>query len=222
MTAMSHSDLSGIGLAPKQEELLRRAYALSSDEESRALYSQWATSYDSTMIEGLQYQSPRLVAARLAALMSQGESPVLDIGCGTGLAGDALAALGFGVIDGIDISPDMMAVAREKGCYRDLHRADLNANLPLPGAHYAGAVCCGTFTSGHVRANCLDEIMRVLQLGAPFVFTVKLEVWESFGFKDTLSRLEQEGKLQTLAYEPGCLYANSPENDGLFCSVRRL
>ena len=116
----------------------------------------------------------------------------------------------------------MMAVARQKGGYRDLVSADLNARLPLADASYSGAICCGTFTSGHVRANCLEEVLRVLAPGAPFAFTVKLEVWESFGFKDTLARLEACGALKALLYEPGCLYANSAEPDGMFCAIERL
>ena len=218
---MSHPDPSASALPHQDQELLRRAHGLRSDAESLALYRDWASTYDRTMLDGLQYQSPRLVAERLAAWMPGRDGAVLDIGCGTGLAGRELAARGFAVIDGVDISPDMMAVAREHGGYRDLVCADLNARLPLADSAYQGAICCGTFTSGHVRAHCLDEIMRVLAPNAPFAFTVKLEVWDSFGFKDKLAHLQASGVLAIVALEPGCLYANSPEADGMFCSVQR-
>jgi SAM-dependent methyltransferase len=219
---MRHPATSDSTLPDKEQELLRRAYGLSSDAESQALYRDWAKTYDRTMLEGLHYQSPSLVADRLAALLPERDSTVLDIGCGTGLAGRALAARGFSVIDGIDISPDMMAVAQEQGGYRALVCADLNAPLPWADGAYQGAICCGTFTSGHVRANCLDEIMRVLTAGAAFAFTVKLDVWESFGFKDKLAKLQAAGVLAILALDPDCLYANSPQADGMFCSVLRL
>ena len=219
---MSHFDPCASAVPQNEQELLRRAYGLSSDEESQALYRDWARTYDETMLEGLHYQSPNLVADRLAALMPGLDIPVLDIGCGTGLAGRELSARSFTVIDGIDISPEMMAVAHEKGGYRDLICADLNARLPLADGAYQGAICCGTFTSGHVRASCLDEIIRILAAGAPFAFTVKLEVWESFGFRGKLAQLEKAGLLAIVALEPGCLYADSPEADGMFCSVRRL
>ncbi len=219
---MRHPATSPSALPPNEQELLSRAYGLSSDAESQALYRDWAKTYDRTMLGGLQYQSPMLVADRLAALMPGRDGAVLDIGCGTGLAGRALAARGFIVIDGIDISPEMMAVAQEQGGYRALVCADLNAALPWADGAYQGAICCGTFTSGHVRANCLDEIVRVLATGAAFAFTVKLEVWESFGFKDKLAQLQAAGLLDILALDPDCLYANSPEADGMFCSVRRL
>ena len=219
---MSHLDPSDRALPHGEQELLRRAYGLSSDAESQALYRDWAKTYDRTMLDGLQYQSPMLVADRLAALMPGRDGAVLDIGCGTGLAGRELAARGFAVIDGVDISPEMMAVAREHGSYRDLVCADLNAPLPWADGAYQGAICCGTFTSGHVRAHCLDEIVRVLAAGAAFAFTVKLEVWESFGFKGKLAQLQACGVLDLLALDKDCLYANSPEADGMFCSVRRL
>lgn len=219
---MSHPDPSASALPHQEQELLRRAYGLSSDAESQALYRDWAKTYDRTMLEGLQYQSPMLVADRLAALMPGRDDAVLDIGCGTGLAGRELAARGFSAIDGIDISAEMMAVAREQGGYRALVCADLNAPLPWADGAYQGAICCGTFTSGHVRANCLDEIVRVLAAGAPFAFTVKLEVWESFGFKDKLVQLQAAGLLDILALDTDCLYANSPEADGMFCSVQRV
>jgi len=219
---MSHPSTASDALPHKEQELLRRAYGLSSDEESQALYRDWAKTYDKTMLDGLHYQSPRLVAARLADFMPARDSAVLDIGCGTGLVGRELAARGFMVVDGIDISPEMMAVAREQGGYRDLVCADLNARLPLADGAYQGAICCGTFTSGHVRANCLDEIVRVLAAGAPFAFTVKLQVWESFGFKDKLAQLERSGAIAIVAMDLGCLYADSPEADGMFCSVQRM
>ena len=138
---MSQPDPSGPALPQSEQALLRRAYALSSDEESQRLYRDWAATYDDTMLHGLHYQSPRLVADRLAALIAARDSAVLDIGCGTGLVGRELAARGFSVIDGIYISPEMMAVARQKGGYRDLVSADLHARLPLADASYSGAIC---------------------------------------------------------------------------------
>ena len=64
---MSHPDPSASALPHQDQELQRRAYGLRSDAESLALYRDWASTYDRTMLDGLQYQSPRLVAERLAA-----------------------------------------------------------------------------------------------------------------------------------------------------------
>ncbi len=205
--------------------LLARAYGLQSQADSQALYRDWATTYDQTMLDGLQYQSPKLVAHMLAQAMPQTtarvQDAVLDVGCGTGLAGEALAALGFAVVDGLDISPEMMAVAMARGAYRQCLQADLLAALPLADAEYAAAVCCGTFTTGHVGAACLDEVFRVLRPGAPFAFTVKTSEWERLGFQAALQRLQAAGVVQADSIAPGRLYANSPEPDGMFCLLRR-
>jgi predicted TPR repeat methyltransferase len=50
----------------------------------------------------------------------------IDFGCGSGALGLALRDAGLRrPLDGIDLSPVMLSLARQTGCYRDLHRANL-------------------------------------------------------------------------------------------------
>lgn len=209
------------GVSPQAAALLVRAYALRTDEELRALYRDWAETYDNTMLEGLNYQSPTLVAELLAQHLPDRQALVLDIGCGTGLGGQALADHGFQRIDGLDLSPEMMQVAARRGVYRQFLTADLNAPLPLADASLDALNCCGTFTHGHVAAQCLDELFRVLRPGAPFAFTVKLEVWEALGFKDKLVALLQQGQITKSAFRHDRHYRTSAAPDGIFCVYRR-
>jgi len=51
-----------VGVSPQAAKLLERAYALNGDEQSRALYRDWAETYDETMLQGLNYLSPARVA----------------------------------------------------------------------------------------------------------------------------------------------------------------
>jgi predicted TPR repeat methyltransferase len=60
-------------------------------------------------------------------------TPILDAGCGTGLAGDCLRVLGYGELVGIDLSEPMLAHAARLGIYAALRpmileriRADRN------------------------------------------------------------------------------------------------
>lgn len=209
-------------VSPEAAALLERAYALNSDVQSRALYRDWAETYDDTMLQGLGYRSPSVVARLLAEHLSDRQAPVLDIGCGTGLAGHKLGELGFTAIDGLDLSPEMMQVAARRNVYRNFIAADLNAPLPIADRSYSGASCSGTFTHGHVDARCLDEVFRVLALGAPFAFTVKLEVWEPLGFKDTLARLQASGRIAEVVMTHDRHYESSQLPDGVFCVYRRL
>jgi predicted TPR repeat methyltransferase len=66
-----------------------------------------------------------MLAQAMPESAARAQAAVLDVGCGTGLAGEALAALGFAVVDGLDISPEMMAVAMARGAYRQCLQADL-------------------------------------------------------------------------------------------------
>ncbi len=209
-------------VSPQAAALLERAYAIDSDETSRALYRDWAETYDETMLQGLGYRSPDTVARLLGEHLADRQATVLDIGCGTGLAGHKLADLGFTTIDGLDLSPEMMQVAARRGVYRQFVVADLNQRLPMRDASYEGASCSGTFTHGHVDARCLDEVFRVLKLGAPFAFTVKLEVWEPLGFKDKLAQLQQSGRIAEVALTHDRHYDNATVPDGVFCVYRRM
>lgn len=139
---MSHASIPD-GVDPKSADLLRRAYTLDNPVDGQQLYREWATSYDATMLDGLGYLSPRRVVGLAADMRSLVSGPVLDIGCGTGLLGDELVRHGFEVFDGIDLSPEMLEVARQRGVYRTLIEADLLGRLPIDDGVYGGAVCAG-------------------------------------------------------------------------------
>ena len=63
---------------------LENAYALSSLDDTRKLYADWAETYDKTFIEASDFVQPQRVAEAFVA--AGGAGPVLDFGCGTGPA----------------------------------------------------------------------------------------------------------------------------------------
>lgn len=64
-------------------------------------------------------------------------------------------------IDGTDISAEMLAVAARKKTYRTLFAWDLIIQLPITDSQYLGIISAGTFTTGHVGSNALDEGLRI-------------------------------------------------------------
>jgi predicted TPR repeat methyltransferase len=167
---------------------LSSALALSSDEDRLALYRAWAATYDDGFAAAMEYRLPAHVAA--AFLSAMGTGPVLDVGAGTGLLAEALRAQGFaGRIDGVDLSPEMLAVAGAKGLYRHLVQADVTRPLPVEGG-YAGVVSSGTFTHGHVGPEAFDPMLKAAMPGALFAFSVNAGVWETQGFGPALVALD--------------------------------
>ena len=71
--------------------------------------------------------------------------------------------------------------------------ANLKQTLPIPDATYAGLVSSGTFTHGHVGAEALPELVRILARGALAVITVRPQVWTEMGFEPTFDALAGDG-----------------------------
>ena len=135
--------------------------------------------------------------------------------------GAYLVGQGYSAIDGLDFSSEMLSQARSKRIYQKLLPGDLNTVLDIPDQTYDAGISCGTFTHGHVKADALDEILRVLKPGAYFVCTIHREVWQSAGFGTKFAQLMASGvaELESMNEQP--FYRNAPA-DGRFCVIRRL
>jgi len=168
---------------------LDAAYALETPEDNLRLYADWAQTYDQSFAVDMDYQMPRLVA-RAFADVGQGKTPVLDVGAGTGLLAEGLPAQT--VADALDISPQMLAIAMEKGLCRAAIEADLTGTLPCADGTYGAVVSSGTFTHGHVGPDALDELLRVAQSGAVFVMAINKEHFEARGFAAKFVLLEPD------------------------------
>lgn len=195
-------------------DLVARAYSITDGDEQQALYHDWAETYDEAMIGSLKYASPRKCAALYAGHQADKNGVILDVGCGTGLAGSELAKLGFTRMDGLDLSKSMLEMAGQRGLYRKLFEADLLKPLEIETGVYDGAICTGTFTHAHVGAECLDEIARTLKPGAVFAFTVHREVHDKLGFDVKLAELERAGVLSQKEHTRDVYFDGSKEAEG--------
>jgi SAM-dependent methyltransferase len=174
MRAMADEDLDG-------------AYALDGPASVRAYYAGWAARYDAGFAAATGYALPATVAADYAA--AGGGGPVLDVGAGTGLVAEALAGQGIGPVDGVDLSPEMLARAAVKGLYRHLVEADVTRPLTPPEGPYAGIVSAGTFTQGHVGPEAIPVLLAAAAPGALFAISVHERVWTARGFPAAFAAL---------------------------------
>lgn len=137
-------------------------------------YDTWARRYDSDMES--QYDSPARAAAQLARHVEDRSARILDVGCGTGLVGQALAEVGYTAIDGLDMSQKMLDVAAEKQCYTRLFQYDLVADPDVE--RYPVVVSVGCLTFGHAPGYTLARMYSWLAPGGIFHITVRRDFME--------------------------------------------
>ena len=177
------------------------AYAVETPADNVRLYGNWAETYDADFVasEGFVYH------LRVAEIMLQQQSlidgAVLDVGCGTGNVGVVLRDGGVDIVDGIDISPEMLAECGKKKtkdkipAYRNLLQADLTQTLDIVDKQYAGLVSAGTFTHGHLGPDTLDELWRIAAPGALCVLGINSKHYKSMGFGEKLSAAVDNGTI---------------------------
>jgi len=186
------------------------AYALETPADNIDLYKKWAGTYDTEFAAAEGYVLYLHVSEQLLQRQSQIEGPVLDVGCGTGLVGEALRGGGIDVVDGIDISPEMLAEAGKKTTadgtpvYRNLMTADLTKTIDIADNHYGALISAGTFTHGHLGPESLDELWRVAAPSAVAVIGVRSTHYEAMGFK---AKFEADVASGTIT-EPEIVMAN--------------
>ena len=180
---------------------LELVYAARTPQELADAYRQWAASYDAETL-GIGYYLPFQITAWVARYVPPGEGPLLDAGCGTGLSGPALKALGYDDIVGLDLSDEMLALAGGRGAYRELKQAELGKTLPWPDGHFRAFFSTGVFTIGHAPASGLHELVRITKKGGHAIFTVRDQVFESGGFQAVFDELEQAKKWRLVEQSP--------------------
>lgn len=152
------------------KRFLDGAYDLPDTATTRAFYDDWAASYDAEIAEN-GYATPRRCAKALAAIADAG-APVLDLGCGTGLSGVALAAAGFTAIDGAEPSAEMRARAEARGVYRAVLAIEPDDPLPFTAGAYAHVVAAGVISPGHAPPETVDKVLAILPPGGFLVFSL--------------------------------------------------
>jgi predicted TPR repeat methyltransferase len=140
----------------------------------RRLFDTSAAGFDENLITKLGYGIPQEMAAALLSLEDTPARPwdVLDLGCGTGLVGVELAAHSRRLV-GVDLAPNMIAQARKRNSYTDLHCADIMAALAADAGHYHVVTAGDVFIYVGRLDGVIPEVRRVLKSGGLFAFSAE-------------------------------------------------
>jgi SAM-dependent methyltransferase len=139
----------------------RRRYPTLSVREG---YREWLPSYETTV----QDEMDLVLLAALASVPWRAVRRAADLGCGTGRTGAWLRAHGVARIDGVDLTAEMLAVARTRGVYERLHEADVRAT-GLDGHAYDLVTTC--LVDEHLAdlGPLYCEVSRLLAPGGVYV-----------------------------------------------------
>jgi predicted TPR repeat methyltransferase len=146
---------------------LEQAFLERDAAAARVFYDEWAPTYEAE-ITALGYAAPARCAAALTEYVTDLDTPILDFGCGTGLAGQAFNEAGFTHIDGVDISPAMLEQSSKKGIYRSLQPIAAGA---APNGKYGIISAVGVISPGAAPGTTIDVLMHALPKGGKLVFS---------------------------------------------------
>ena len=184
------------------KKFLDRVYDESSPETTKALYDDWAESYDSEIAEN-GYATPGRVAAALHAHLAQPDMPILDFGCGTGLSGLALRLAGFTVVAGMDPSRRMVDQAREKSVYRELGVIEIGDPAPVAKDAYRVITAIGVIGIGAAPASTFDVLMKALPKGGLLALSLNDHALADPEYEAALNQWLDCGAAQLLFKEYG-------------------
>ena len=105
----------------------------------------------------------------LSMLPPSFEGPALDNGCGTGILLPDLMKR-CPAVHAVDLSPDMLAQARERAPGADLREGDLE-QLPFPDGFFKTVICRGSLHHVPSREKAFAEAYRVLAPGGMMLLT---------------------------------------------------
>ncbi len=168
----------------------------------RQLFDGYAADFDHHLVQGLQYQAhERLVRQVLTG--GRRFAAALDLGCGTGLCG-ALLRPQTGRLEGVDLSPAMLEQARQRGCYDDLHLAELVQHLAHTTLQPDLVLAADVFIYVGDLAPVFAGVQRVLQPGGLLAFSVERHVGtEPWVLRESARYAHERGALRALAAAHG-------------------
>jgi hypothetical protein len=163
--------------------------------------------YEHLFYERLRCQSPAVVGRLLAeAVQAAGGDParlpVLDLGAGNGMVGEALGEHGFESITGVDISPEAAeATERDRpGVYAAYHVCDL---LDPPGEllerPFGAMTSVAALGFGDVPPEVFTAAFDLVEDGGWIAFTIKqdfLDAQDESGFAALITGMLDGGAIE--------------------------
>jgi len=171
----------------------------------RRLFDQYAGRYDTSLTEHLAYRGPVVLREAVERVINAAARPfrfesVLDLGCGTGLAGAAFRPV-CGRLTGVDLSEAMVAKAAAKNLYDRLESADLVDFLQQETrgeTRYDLVIAADVFVYVNELSPIFAAVARLSAKGGLFAFTAESHAGGGVKLLPTLRYAHAEAHLRAL------------------------
>ncbi|MDA0219366.1 MAG: methyltransferase domain-containing protein [Proteobacteria bacterium] len=148
------------------------------------VFDDYAERFEAALVERLAYRVPAALHDLVAALVPPGtvHARVLDLGCGTGLAGERFRA-SSSWLEGVDLSEGMVALARRKSLYDDLEVGEAVAFAGARRDRYDLVVAADVLVYMGELSGVMGAVAGALVPGGRFALSV--EATEGEGYRLT-------------------------------------
>lgn len=141
-------------------------------EELKNKYDTWASTYDADLENDWSFM-PVNIARTLTQLLTNENAAILDAGAGTGLVGEALFKQGYKNLTAVDLSAKMLAIAKEKHVYQDLHQGNLEEPIFGGSTRFDVIITAGVFAYAHAGPKVLNNLFTLLKDQGLFLLTIR-------------------------------------------------
>ncbi len=168
------------------------------------LFDDYASRFDKHLIKNLGYRAPALIADALSAVApGRRFASALDLGCGTGLMGEALRDR-VDHLTGVDLSAAMIAKARERGIYDELMVGDAAArSMREPPSAFDLIVAADALVYVGDLAPLFAAVAMALTADGLFAFSVETCEGDGFRLEPTMRFAHSRAYVETTAREVG-------------------
>ena len=160
--------------------------------DSRELYASWAATYDKE-VQKNGYVTPKRIANALKDVVTDQSDFILDYGCGTGLSGFALQAVGFENINGLDVSQEMVSLAEKKSIYKNLKVFDPFTEIPVYPDQYKIITAIGVIGAGAAPLQVFDSLFTLLPQNGLFAFSFNDHTLNDPNYEEKVERYLSSG-----------------------------
>jgi predicted TPR repeat methyltransferase len=167
------------------------------------LFDSYAPSFDQHLVEALNYAVPEyLHQAALAARPGAAALDVIDLGCGTGLAGQRFRSVA-GRLPGIDISARMLQWAERRKIYDQLVLGDYVRYLSAREEPCDLVLAADVFIYAGDLGAVFQAVARLLRLGGIFAFSLEATSKADYVLQPNRRYAHSLGYIHRLARQAG-------------------